>query len=110
MHPTSPESPCTNTGTGPVDICSFRFGVTPLPQPPPPTTDLAFGATPRITSPTITDPWSQQFSLGYAWQINSDYAFTADYIHILGTHEERVINQNPNHLDRLRSSLWRQPR
>src|ERR1019366_3187387 len=55
----------------------------------------AFGATPRITSPTITDPWSQQYSIGYAWQINSDYAFTADYIHILGTHEERVINQNP---------------
>ena len=93
--PNVPGSPCTNTGTGPVDICSFRFGVTPLPQPPPATTDLAFGATPRMTSPTITDPWSQQYSLGYAWQINSDYAFSADYIHILGTHEERVINQNP---------------
>ena len=93
--PNVPKSPCTNTGTGPVDICSFRFGVTPLPQPPPPTTDLAFGATPRMTSPTITDPWSQQFGIGYAWQINNDYAFSADYVHVLGTHEERVINQNP---------------
>jgi len=88
-------SPCQNLGTGPVDVCSFQFGKTALPVPPPPTTDLAFGATPRLTSPTITDPWSQQFGLGYAWQINNDYAFSADYVHILGTHEERVVNQNP---------------
>ncbi len=85
---------CTTT-PGPVNPCTFQFGVTPLPVPPPPSGDLAFGAVPRITSPTITDPWSQQFGLGYAWQINSDYAFSADYVHILGTHEERVINQNP---------------
>ena len=86
---------CTNTGTGPVNMCTFRFGVKPLPVPPPPTTDLAAGATPRITNPRITDPWSQQLSLGYAWQINPDYAFSVDYVHILGTHEERVLNQNP---------------
>ena len=85
---------CVPPGGG-VDPCSFVFGKTPLPQPPPATTDLAFGATPRITSPTITDPWSQQFGVGYAWQINNDYAFSADYVHILGTHEERVLNQNP---------------
>jgi hypothetical protein len=87
--------PCTS-GTGPVDPCTFRFGVTPLPVPPSPTqADLAFGAVPRIVSPTVTDPWSQQFGLGYAWQINSDYALSIDYVHILGTHEERVVNQNP---------------
>jgi outer membrane receptor protein involved in Fe transport len=86
---------CANVGTGPVNPCTFQFGVTPLPTPPPPTTDLAFGATPRLTNPRITDPWSQQFGLGYAWQINSDFAFSADYVHILGTHEERVWNMNP---------------
>lgn len=86
---------CSNVGTGPVNPCTFQFGVTPLPTPPPPTTDLAFGATPRLTNPRITDPWSQQFGLGYAWQINSDFAFSADYVHILGTHEERVLNMNP---------------
>jgi hypothetical protein len=86
---------CTNSGTGPVNPCTFQFGVTPLPTPPPPTTDLAFGATPRLTNPRITDPWSQQFGIGYAWQINPDYAFSADYVHIIGTHEERVLNMNP---------------
>ena len=83
------------TATSPVDVCSFRFGVDPLPVPPPATTDLAFGATPRIVNPKITDPWSQQFSLGYAWQLNSDYALSIDYHHSTGTHEERVLNSNP---------------
>jgi len=86
---------CSNTGTGPVNPCSFQFGITPLPVPPPPGTDLSFGATPRVTNPRITDPWSQQFGIGYAWQINPDYAFSVDYVHILGTHEERVLNMNP---------------
>lgn len=90
------QNPCTNIGNGPVDLCNFAFGVTPLPLPPPPTqTDLANGAVPRIVNPTVTDPWSQQFGIGYAWQINNNYAFSVDYVHILGTHEERVLNQNP---------------
>ncbi len=86
---------CTNTGTGPVSTCTFRFGVDPLPVPPPPTVDLAFGATPRITNPKITDPWSQQMSFGYAWQVSPDYVVSVDYHHILGTDEERVLNMNP---------------
>ncbi len=90
-----PGQPCTVPAGSPVNVCNFRFGIDPLPVVPPTQTDLASGAIPRITSPTITDPWSQQFSIGYAWQISQDYAFSADYIHILGTHEERVLNQNP---------------
>ena len=96
---TTSNAPGGGTCTGPttpVNLCTFQFGVTPLPTPPPPTqTDLSPGAVPRIVNPTATDPWSQQFGLGYAWQINNDYAFSADYVHILGTHEERVLNQNP---------------
>ena len=91
----APGGGCTDTGTGPVSTCSFRFGIDGLPVPPPPTTDLAFGATPRLTNPKITDPWSQQMSLGYAWQVSPDYALSIDYHHILGTHEERVLNMNP---------------
>lgn len=88
-------SPCTETGTGPVLACSFAFGVDALPVPPSATVDLAFGATPRITNPKITDPWSQQMSIGYAWQVSPNYAFSVDYHHNLGTHEERVLNMNP---------------
>jgi Carboxypeptidase regulatory-like domain/TonB dependent receptor len=91
----APGTGCTETGTGPVAACTFRFGIDPLPTPPPATVDLAFGATPRLTNPKITDPWSQQMSFGYAWQVSPDYAFSVDYHHILGTHEERVLNMNP---------------
>jgi hypothetical protein len=83
--------------TAPFDICSFRFGIDPLPVPPPGTTanDLSPGAVGRIVNPKITDPWSQQFSLGWSSQLSPDYAISVDYYHTLGTHEERVLNANP---------------
>jgi len=79
------------------DICSFRFGIDPFPVPAPGTaiTDLAPGSVGRIVNPKITDPWSQQFSLGWSSQIAPDYALSVDYYHTLGTHEERVLNVNP---------------
>jgi hypothetical protein len=87
---------CAPTGTQPVDLCTFRFGIDPLPAVGGQSaTDLAVGSVGRIVNPHITDPWSQQFGLGYAWQITNDYAFSADYVHIIGTHEERVLNVNP---------------
>jgi len=81
--------------TAPFNICAFRFGVDPLPAPTGLGSDIASGAVGRIVDPRITDPWSQQASLGWAYQINPDYAFSVDYYHILGTHEERVLNVNP---------------
>lgn len=84
-------------GGGNFDICSFRFGIDPLPVPAPGTSiaDLSAGSVGRIVNPEITDPWSQQFSLGWATQLGHDYALTVDYYHTLGTHEERVLNVNP---------------
>jgi len=73
----------------------FRFGIDPLPAVSGTINDLAFGAVGRITDPHITDPWAQQMSIGWAWQINPQYAFSVDYIHVLGTHGERVLNLNP---------------
>jgi hypothetical protein len=92
----SPVLPQPN-GNPSFDICSFRFGVDPFPVPAPGTaiTDLAPGSVGRIVNPKITDPWSQQFSLGWSSQIAPDYALSVDYYHTLGTHEERVLNVNP---------------
>lgn len=81
--------------TVPFDICAFRFGINPLPIPTTPATDIAPGAIGRILGPNLTDPWSQQWSVGWAWQVRPDYAFSVDYYHVLGTHEERVLNMNP---------------
>ncbi len=85
------------TPTAPFDICSFRFGIDPLPVPPPGSSaaDITPQAVGRIVNPKITDPWSQQFSVGWSSQLSTDYALSVDYYHTLGTHEERVLNANP---------------
>ena len=88
-----PGQPCA--ATSPFNVCTFRFGKDPLPAVPGAISDIASGAVGRIVDPRITDPWSQQASIGWAYQINPDYAFSVDYYHILGTHEERVVNANP---------------
>jgi hypothetical protein len=88
---------CQPTNSNNFNLATFCFGVDSLPTIPTGTSvaDIAPGAVGRIVSPTITDPWSQQASIGWAYQINPDYAFSVDYYHVLGTHEERVLNVNP---------------
>lgn len=80
---------------GPNDLCNFRFGIDPLPVSTFSPTDLAPGATGRIIDPFLTDPWSQQMSIGFQYQLSNDYAVSADYYHVLGTHEPRVLQMNP---------------
>ena len=77
------------------DLATFRFGVDPLPAPAPGLTDLAFGGRGRINDPKMTDPWAQQASIGWSWQFSPAFAFSADYYHVQGTHEPRVLNDNP---------------
>ena len=79
----------------PDNLCGFRFGIDPLPQPASAVTDLAPGAVGRMQDPRLVDPWSQQMSIGGEHQFGADYAFSADYYHVLGTHEPRVLNMNP---------------
>ena len=83
-------------GTPETDLCRFRFGVDPLPSPvgfsP---TELTAGGTGRIIDPRLDDPWSQQMSIGGAWQWTKDFAVSADYYHVIGNHEPRVLQQNP---------------
>jgi hypothetical protein len=91
----------TPGGTPQTNLCLFHFPfpgaaiMDPLPAPAPGITSLAVGAFGRINDPRITDPWSQQASIGTTWQFSPDFAFSADYYHVLGTHESRVQNINP---------------
>lgn len=77
------------------DLCQFRFGVDALPAPAPGLTDLEFGAFGRINDPRMRDPYAQQWSVGWAWQFQPDFSFSADYYHVLGIAESRVQNINP---------------
>jgi len=94
LSPSSPLGP--RAAGGPAgDLAAFRFGVDPLPAPRPGITDLETGGFGRINDPAMRDPYSQQASLGWAWQIRPNYAFSVDYYHVLGLHEPRVLNINP---------------
>ncbi len=82
-------------GTPTTDLCQFSFGNTPLPSPNINPSELTAGGTGRITDPRVNDPWSEQASIGVAWQAHNDYAISVDYYHVLGTHEPRVLQMNP---------------
>jgi len=92
-----PGTGCTPApgGTPTTDLCRFSFGTTPLPSPNVEPSALAEGATGRIIDRRLTDPWSEQASIGVAWQASNDYALSVDYYHVLGTHEPRVLQMNP---------------
>lgn len=88
--------------TGPLDpggatgpLATFRFGVDPLPAAGAAVTDIEVGAFGRINDPRITDPYTQQGSIGWAWEFRPDWAFSVDYYHVQAIHEPRVHNINP---------------
>lgn len=92
---------CTQAGGNPqTNLCQFSFGnsnpsLSNLPGPFAPSGVLTPGATGRIIDPRLDDPWSQQSSIGFAWQFSPDFAFSTDFYHVLGTHEPRVLQENP---------------
>ena len=88
---------CTGApGGGCPDFTIYRPFVDPLPAPPAFSTGLPFGSSPvRVNDPHLTDPYSQQWSLGGAWEFRPDWALSVDYYHTLGIHEQRALNANP---------------
>ena len=81
-------------GTG-IRLSAWRFGIDPFPTIPPPPTQLPAGSTGRIMDPDYRNPYTQQWNLGYAWQLNSYSVLEFDYTHILGLHESKTVNINP---------------
>ena len=87
----------SNRSVGVGDLATFRYGVDPLPTPPPgtTTTSLAFGGTGRIIPPDMKDPYSQKVSVGFDREVGRTWSVSSDYVHNLGIHEPRVLNVNP---------------
>ncbi|HEU4509017.1 MAG TPA: hypothetical protein VFR78_12300, partial [Pyrinomonadaceae bacterium] len=87
----------TNSEVGVGQLPTFRFGIDPLPQPPPgfSIADLAVGGFGRINDPDASEPYVQKFSIGFERQLNSDLTLSSDYVHTLGLHEPRVQVINP---------------
>ncbi|HEX6719063.1 MAG TPA: carboxypeptidase regulatory-like domain-containing protein [Pyrinomonadaceae bacterium] len=78
-----------------IKLSDWRFGIDPLPTIPPPPTQLPNNSTGRIMDPDYQNPLTQQWNLGYAWQLNSYSLLEFEYTHILGLHESKTVNINP---------------
>ena len=86
-----------NTAVGVGQLSTFRFGIDPLPQPPPGFSfaDLAVGGFGRINDPDAKEPYIQKLSLGFETQLGRNTTLSSDYVHTLGLHESRVQVINP---------------
>lgn len=87
----------TNSELGVGQLANFRFGVDPLPQPPPgfSISNLAVGGFGRINDPDASEPYVQKFSIGMETQLNDELTLSSDYVHTLGLNEPRVQVINP---------------
>src|SRR5262249_16918417 len=70
-------------------------GVDPMPTIPPASHDLATGATGRLMDPNYRNPVTEEWNAGYAWSISSKAVVEAEYVHVLGLHENKTINFDP---------------
>jgi hypothetical protein len=73
----------------------WRFGVDPSPTIPPPPTQLPAGSIGRIMDPSYRNPYTQQWNIGYAHQLNTYSVLEFDYVHVLALHESKTLNVNP---------------
>jgi Carboxypeptidase regulatory-like domain/TonB dependent receptor len=87
----------TNSEVGVGQLPTFRFGVDPLPTPPPgfSIADLAVGGFGRINDPDASEPYVQKFSIGVETQLSDSITLSSDYVHTLGLNEPRVQVINP---------------
>jgi hypothetical protein len=76
-------------------LSQWRYGVDPLPPVPPPPTNLAAGSVGRLMDPFYHNPYTEQFNVGYSFQINNSNVFEVDYVHSLGLRESKTLDINP---------------
>src|SRR6266436_6064876 len=81
-------------GTG-IPLDQWRYGVHAMPTIPAASHDLATGATGRLMDPNYRNPVTEEWNGGYAWSISSKAVIEAEYVHVLGLHENKTINVDP---------------
>jgi outer membrane receptor protein involved in Fe transport len=94
LSSSDPCPPSCVPGTN-IALANWRFGVDPLPTIPPPPTQLLPNSTGRIMDPSYRNPYTQQWNIGYAHQLNSYSVLEVDFVHVLALHESKTLNVNP---------------
>ncbi|MGH9938615.1 MAG: TonB-dependent receptor, partial [Blastocatellia bacterium] len=88
--PNAPIVPGTN-----IRLSAYRFGVDPLPTTPAARANFIGGEVGKIIDPDYKNPYTQQWNIGYAWQLAPGSVIEVDYIHVLGLRETKERNINP---------------
>jgi outer membrane receptor protein involved in Fe transport len=78
-----------------IPLSSWRYGFDPMPTIAAPSPNLVPGSTGRLIDPNYRNPVTEEFNVGYSWQLNRSSAIEAEYVHVLGLHENKTININP---------------
>ena len=78
-------------GTGKT-LGTWQYGVDPMPAIPPPSSQLASGSVGRLMDPNYRNPTTEEFNVGYTWEVNPNTAFETEYTHVLGLHGNKTIN------------------
>jgi hypothetical protein len=78
-------------GTG-LTLGQWKYGVSPLPTIPAPTSGLPALSIGRLMDPNYRNPVTEEFNGGYSWALNPNSVIEAEYTHVLGLHENKTIN------------------
>jgi hypothetical protein len=86
----------TNSAVGVGQAATFRYGIDPLPTPPPfDFSQLPPGSFGRINDPDMADPYVHKISIGFEKVLKGNWTLSSDYVHTEGRREGRVQNVNP---------------
>jgi outer membrane receptor protein involved in Fe transport len=88
----------TNAGIVPgtnIKLSNYRFGVDPLPTIPAAAAQLSAGNVGRLIDPKYRNPYTQQFNVGYSYELTPTSVVEVEYTHVLGLRESKTININP---------------
>jgi len=86
-------SVCAVPGTS-IPLSSWRYGVDPMPTLPAAKTVLPANSTGRLVDPNYRNPYSQQWNLGYAYELSPSTVLEVDGVHEIGVHESKRLNIN----------------
>jgi outer membrane receptor protein involved in Fe transport len=78
-----------------IKLSDYRFGVDPLPTIPAAPAQLSAGNVGRLIDPNYRNPYTQQFNVGYSYELTPTSAIEVEYTHVLGLRESKTININP---------------
>lgn len=76
-------------------LSQWRYGVDKFPGIPPASANFQGGEEGNLISPDYRNPFTQQFNVGYAFQLNSNNLLEVEYNHTLGLHESKTVDVNP---------------